>query len=185
MKIQYTKGDATNPRKEGDAESLKIICHICNNQGGWGSGFVVALSKRFGKGKDSPEAKYRKWYKTGGYDHDDAVEGWMTVPFQLGRMQIVPVDVKQLVCNMIAQNEMGGLYEEGVRLACPNVNYSSLYECFLRLKVRIENHYGDNVELHMPRIGCGLGGGTWNNIETILNKVFSDTEVSIFVYDMP
>ena len=39
--IKYVVGDATAPQ----GESKKIICHICNDLGAWGAGFVLALSK--------------------------------------------------------------------------------------------------------------------------------------------
>src|SRR5205823_6841477 len=51
--ITYLKGDATCPQAKG----VKIICHVCNDIGGWGKGFVLALSKRWSE----PEAAYRKW----------------------------------------------------------------------------------------------------------------------------
>ena len=41
--IKYLKGDATCPQAKG----MKIICHVCNDAGGWGKGFVLALSKRW------------------------------------------------------------------------------------------------------------------------------------------
>ena len=34
-----------------------IIAHVCNDVGGWGSGFVVARSAKWSK----PEAAYRRW----------------------------------------------------------------------------------------------------------------------------
>jgi len=40
--IQYLKGDATDPKVHGTA----IVAHICNDKGGWGKGFVLAVSKR-------------------------------------------------------------------------------------------------------------------------------------------
>lgn len=43
--IHYVTGDATEPIGEGE----KIIAHICNDQGGWGAGFVLALSKKMGR----------------------------------------------------------------------------------------------------------------------------------------
>ena len=39
--IKYIIGDATAPKMDG----TKIICHVCNVIGGWGKGFVLALSK--------------------------------------------------------------------------------------------------------------------------------------------
>jgi hypothetical protein len=41
--IYYAKGDASKPIGAGP----KMICHITNNRGGWGAGFVLALSKRW------------------------------------------------------------------------------------------------------------------------------------------
>ena len=52
--IQYIKGDATQPTGNGN----KIIVHVCNDIGGWGKGFVMALSKRW----KAPEQEYRNWY---------------------------------------------------------------------------------------------------------------------------
>ena len=43
MDIIYIKGDATSPISPGN----KIITHICNDIGGWGKGFVLALSKKW------------------------------------------------------------------------------------------------------------------------------------------
>lgn len=41
--ITYITGDATRPQDQG----AKIIVHICNDIGGWGKGFVVAISRRW------------------------------------------------------------------------------------------------------------------------------------------
>ena len=43
MEILYIKGDATAPIGSG----VKVITHICNDIGGWGKGFVLALSKKW------------------------------------------------------------------------------------------------------------------------------------------
>lgn len=48
--INYLKGDATSPQARG----IKIIAHICNDLGGWGKGFVMAISKRWAE----PEKAY-------------------------------------------------------------------------------------------------------------------------------
>lgn len=69
--IKYLKGDATNPKTEGN----KIITHICNDIGGWGKGFVLAISNRW----KSPENEYRKWFQN-------------SENFTLGEIQIVQVE---------------------------------------------------------------------------------------------
>ncbi len=64
--IVFLKGDATSPNMEG----IKIIAHICNDIGGWGKGFVLALSKRW----QQPEKEYRKWFKEGKNFHLGVVQ---------------------------------------------------------------------------------------------------------------
>ncbi len=73
--IIYLKGDATKPQSQGN----KIIAHICNDIGGWGKGFVLAISNRWKK----PENEYRKWFQ-------DAEN------FNLGEIQTVQVEEKHL-----------------------------------------------------------------------------------------
>ena len=43
--IRYVVGDARSPDSAGN----KVIVHVCNDIGGWGKGFVIALSKRWPK----------------------------------------------------------------------------------------------------------------------------------------
>ena len=37
----------------------------------------------------------------------------------------------------------------------------------------------------MPRIGCGLAGGTWDKIEPLIQSNLSDKEIAVTVYDLP
>ena len=83
-KIQYIKGDATSPQAKG----VKIIAHICNDIGGWGKGFVLAISKRW----KEPESAYREWHRNRAKND-----------FQLGNIQVIQVDTYIYVANMIGQ----------------------------------------------------------------------------------
>ncbi|MFJ5832567.1 hypothetical protein [Streptomyces sp. NPDC093089] len=51
--ITYVRGDATAPHGKG----VKIVAHVCNDLGGWGKGFVVAVSRRW------PEPEGGSWAK--------------------------------------------------------------------------------------------------------------------------
>ncbi|MFI2203484.1 Appr-1-p processing protein [Streptomyces sp. NPDC020192] len=53
--ITYIRGDATVPLAKG----TKVIAHVCNDIGGWGKGFVLALSRRW----PEPERAYRAWHR--------------------------------------------------------------------------------------------------------------------------
>lgn len=130
----------------------KIIAHICNDVGAWGAGFVLALSRRW----SAPEAGYRNMLHR-----------------PLGRLQFVPVTNSIVVANMIAQSGLDVIHCQ------PPIRYDALDTC-LR-KVGDEAHRLD-ASVHMPRIGCGLAGGRWDEIEPIIQRTLQG--VDVFVYDL-
>lgn len=95
MDITYIKGDATQPNGSG----IKIITHICNDIGGWGKGFVLALSKKW----KIPEEAYRQWHRS----QED---------FQLGMVQFVKVEKDIYIANMIGQH---GIYKDSQGMPMP------------------------------------------------------------------
>lgn len=40
-----------------------------------------------------------------------------------------------------------------------------------------------NASIHMPRIGCGLAGGKWEQIEPIIVRTLLANDVEVYVYD--
>ena len=153
--ITYHEGDATCPTGEGN----KFIVHVCNDRGGWGAGFVLALSKRW----PEPERAYRRWFRA----QEDPEAG----SFALGSVQYVPVAEDICVVNMIAQ--------DGYMSRTP-LQYSALLECLGKVAVRVRAQSGS---VHMPRIGCGLAGGKWSLVETLIKRTM--TNLSVHVYDLP
>lgn len=55
-------------------------------------------------------------------------------------------------------------------------DYSAL-ECVLQ---KIKKQFG-YLKIAMPKIGAGLAGGDWKIIEQIINKVFDDITVRVYV----
>lgn len=41
----------------------------------------------------------------------------------------------------------------------------------------------NNTSVHMPRIGCGLAGGTWDRIEPLIQESLLNNEIETYVYD--
>src|SRR6266542_2810414 len=138
--ITYLKGDATNPQAKG----IKVICHICNDIGGWGKGFVVAISRRW----PQPEKEYRAWYAERNAND-----------FGLGAVQFVQVEQYIWVANMIAQHGLKG-GSKG-----PPIRYEAVAECLKKVAMKAAEL---GASLHMPRIGCGLAGGEWSKIEPLI-----------------
>ena len=152
--IKYIKGDATAPKQDGN----KIIVHVCNDIGGWGRGFVLALSAKW---KD-PETNYRDWANS-------------KENFELGAIQPVKVENDLWVINMIGQRDTK-LAKDGT----PPIRYEAVQLGINKVaRFALEN----NASVHMPRIGCGLAGGDWNQIEPILLDELSSKEIDVTVYD--
>jgi O-acetyl-ADP-ribose deacetylase (regulator of RNase III) len=154
--IEYIRGDATQPQARGN----RIIAHVCNDLGGWGKGFVLAVSKRW----PGPEAAYRAWHK------DRAKND-----FGLGAVQVVQVETYIWVANMVAQRGMK------TGSSGPPIRYEAVRACLGKLAVEAA---ALGASVHMPRIGCGLAGGRWEEIEPIIRDEMTSKGVEVTIYDL-
>lgn len=75
--MRYVTGDATTPI----GDDRKIIAHVTNNSGGWGAGFVKAISRKW----SAPERTFRAHKQV------------------LGFCEYIPVERDLWVANMCAQ----------------------------------------------------------------------------------
>lgn len=167
MAIKYLKGDATRPESWDNA----IIAHIVNDDGKWGKGFVMAISRRW----PEPEERYRAWYK----DRDRPSSG-----FKLGAVRFVAVktidtvlnqDKKVWVANMIAQHGIRGPGNP------TPIRYGALS---LALAHVADFAKKNNASVCMPKIGSGLAGGDWEKIERIILETIDSQGVSVTVYEL-
>lgn len=160
--IIYLTGDATDPVGEGP----KVIAHICNDYGGWGRGFVLALSARDRR----PEHVYRARV------HQNITP--------LGEVYLAlfdpngygDLDTDTFVANMVAQH--GNSTPENPVA----VSYEALWDC---LNTVGKDAADMGATVHMPRIGTGLGGGDWAVIENLIVRSLVETHnVDVYVYDL-
>jgi O-acetyl-ADP-ribose deacetylase (regulator of RNase III) len=190
----HVLGDATRPLPVGTS---RAILHVCNNLGRWGRGFVNALNRRFG---DRPERIYREELR------EEAKTSYSKNPEvhrrRLGEIQVVEIlsvpdevpglmlhgdDVpyhqhaKLWVVNMIAQ--------DGLRTKKGDVCFDeeAFRVCLRRINGWIFQENGanplfDSITLHMPRVGCGLGGARWEDVEAALRDHLA---VDAYVYTLP
>lgn len=157
--VTYVKGDATKPQGDGP----KIIAHVCNDIGGWGAGFVLALNKMSPK----PQQAYRTTFK------------YRRTPFlPLGTMEMVNVENGKLyVANMVAQH---GTVSQ---LNPKPISYIAL-EASLKQVAEWIDDWEPTATVHMPRIGCGLAGGNWDVVESIINRTLTLRDIDVTVYDL-
>ena len=156
--VRYVEGDATAPRADGSA----ILVHVCNDVGGWGRGFVTAISKRWRE----PEAMYRRWYR-----------GELDFEFQLGAVQLVRVEPSLFVANLVGQRGLRRKAE-----GAPAVRYDAIRS---GLAIVRDHAHALRASVHMPRIGCGLAGGRWEEILPLLEDELLAHGVAVTVYDLP
>ncbi len=153
--VRYVIGDATKPR---GAKYPAAIVHIVNDIGRWGAGFTRSLSVTW----PLAEMAYREWSSRPKPNS-----------FNPGRIQAVPMslDPALYVVNMVAQR--------GIRSAS-NPRPLNLDDLGAALKRTVHwSYHADIQSIHMPRIGCGLAGGTWDEIEPMLHFP-SDVDVCVY-----
>lgn len=153
--IQYLTGDATSPQAKGN----KLICHICNDLGHWGKGFVLAISKKW----IEPERDYRHWHRQG-----------LKNDFALGNVRFIDVGNGIFVGNMLAQR--------GIKTSSNGspIRYAALRCCLAKVAVKAADI---GASVHMPRIGCGLAGGQWEKIEPIIVEELLCKGLEVTIYD--
>ncbi|WP_203823395.1 macro domain-containing protein [Actinoplanes palleronii] len=163
--LSFVEGDATDPVGAGP----RILAHICNDIGAWGRGIVQSISRRW----PEPEREFRRWSAE--------------PTFRLGAVQLVPVAPELWVANMVGQH--GIMSRRGLRTrtgyepgAGPPVRYEAIRECLGALVTHAEAH---SASVHMPRIGCGLAGGSWDLVEPLILETLGAHDVPTTVYDLP
>ncbi|WP_089154287.1 macro domain-containing protein [Micromonospora sp. NBS 11-29] len=153
--LRIIQGDATSPQAKGP----KVIAHVCNDLGGWGKGFVLAISRRW----PEPERDYRDWHRHRARND-----------FGLGATRLVRVAPDLWVANMVGQRGM----RRGS--AGPPIRYDAVERCLTTLADRAEEL---GASVHMPRIGRGLAGGSWQRIEPLVLGALCARGIPVTVYD--
>lgn len=154
--ITYVLGDATKPLDW--LEDHRYIVHCVNDFGQWGSGFVLALDKI----SSLPKQHYREWH-TSRCDNE----------LPLGAVQYVNIDESTTVVNLVGQHGTVRNWPHPVR-------YDAIYNGLSALANAVRTLGGS---IHMPRMGSGLAGGSWDVIEAIVNETCEG--IDVFVYDLP
>lgn len=185
-RIQYVTGDATDPQGPG----VKIIAHCVSNNGrSYGKGFALTLAKKW------PDARthYKLTHEAMAFNGKmplGAVVWWEQEyrhkDIELSRYAGGPSPVLIEAVNTTHRNRIGimalvaqeGLGRTSLRLDA----LKTALEYVAPLAIEL------NASIHMPRIGCGLAGGNWAEVEPVILSVFNlplASFVPVTVYDPP
>lgn len=159
--IYYHVGDATDPGLEGRF----VIAHVLSDTGAYGKGFAAAVARRYPRAR----RRFKAWARG---------DRTYVRPFELGSVQWVGVgaDVDRAwrfgdrwVVNMVAMR--------GLRSAS-NPHPLDL-DALARCLVSLAKDLGE-LPVVMPRIGCDLAGGTWDEVGPLVEETLVATEVHVY-----
>ena len=155
LDITYLRGDATRPRGDG----ARVIAQVVNDRASmWGAGFALVIRKKWPAVQES----FCSWA-----DNRNNL--------QLGKTLAVSVDPSTTVFNMVCQHGYGPS-------PTPRIRYAHLRDCLEQLaQVAIQKQ----ASVHIPRIGCGQAGGSWDIVRELIDQTVCRQGVHVTVYDPP
>ena len=169
-KFIQVKGDLFNyiqdRIKSGNNGASVIVPHVCNNIDLFGAGFAAAVAKHYPIVKENYHLLGKNFLRS-----------------NLGYVQYVKTledknyGHKLIFANMIAQN--GVLNKQNPR----PLNYFALCKSMVGISKFIQSNFDqDNpVQIHAPKFGCGLAGGNWNFIESLIEDIWYN--IPVYVYN--
>jgi O-acetyl-ADP-ribose deacetylase (regulator of RNase III) len=155
--IEYLRGDALQPRKEGK----KVVAHVVNDQTPrWGgSGFASFLKKKW----PDVQEDFKIWAEANKND------------FRLGAIRVSTHDPGISVISMVAQRGYGPSEH-------PRIRYTALEKCLEKLA---DYAIEEGRSIHMPKIGTGYGGGNWDVIEELIDRKICSRGLPVLIYQLP
>jgi O-acetyl-ADP-ribose deacetylase (regulator of RNase III) len=132
----------------------RVIAHGVNCRGGFGSGVAGQIAKLY------PLARTRY------------LDRFNTIGWRLGDVQFVQISEQLTIANMATQLNFG--YDGKLY-----VNYGAIRQCFDELLKYVEC---GNQSVAIPKIGCGLAGGSWQVVEGIVRDCLKKRNVEVTIY---
>jgi len=137
----------------------KIICHQVNCQGVMGAGLAKQICNKW---KILPN--YKNYIKSNGKEK------------VLGTIQLIAIsfDTGQYICNIFGQ------YDYGRDKSKIYTDYSALKNALTELGsfARL-----NKFSIAIPfNIGCGLAGGKWDIVYSVIEDVFQDYDVTLYKF---
>ena len=155
--IRYVDGNALDPRGTG----VRLICHIVPDRSYiWGgSGFAANVRREF----PNVQRDFKTWAQSGGRK------------LQLGNVHFTLAADSIWIASMIAQHGFGAS-------ETPRIRYEALERCLEQVAAKAS---AERASVHMPRIGTGAAGGSWELIEELVADKLFRSGITVTVYDLP
>ncbi len=155
--VEFVFGDAARP--QGD--DLRTIVHIVTDEAvTWGGGGFAAAVRR---AWPHAQNEFREWVTQ------------RRENLSLGRVHFSSESDGIRVASIVAQHGYGPSQR-------PRIRYGALRQGLIEVaQVAKETH----SSVHMPRIGTGLAGGSWDVVEELVIDTLGQEGLRVTVYDLP
>jgi len=132
---------------------LNFIAHGVNCQNVMGSGVARALFEKY------PEVKeqYHKYFETAPIGAEN-----------LGKVQFVKINPNLTILNLFTQNKFG----QGDQIYVDYIAISNIFSTLNRML--------HGKSLAIPKIGAGLAGGDWREIERIVDDATPNLDITVY-----
>lgn len=144
---------------EGDILSAEeeVIAHQVNCRGVMGAGLAKQIKKKY------PVAFKEYKEKCNEFENREDL---------LGTAQVVSVGDNKQIANLFAQLTYGTKKKQ--------TDYDALRKALSDLKSFLKQY---NLSLALPfGIGCGLAGGDWEIVSSMIEEIFEDYPVTLYKY---
>jgi Zn-dependent peptidase ImmA (M78 family)/O-acetyl-ADP-ribose deacetylase (regulator of RNase III) len=154
--MKLVYGDVLDPRAPGE----KIICQLANDQARtWGGGVARSTARKYPKAQESFAA-------------------WITSIPRSARLESVHFEMVSqsiTIATLIGQQGYGAS-------SSPRIRYVALAECFEKVLAYALKR---SASVHMPRIGEGQSGGSWETVAEIVRTVLVNNGIPVTAYELP
>jgi hypothetical protein len=167
--INYVTGNVV----DSDIKGLKVLAHIVNSSGIWGSGVVIPIGQKWPVARQEYVSWYNSTVHTCEYNDCD-------VPWLLGEVQFVPCVANEfVVANMLGQ-KAPGFHEHINGKAWPPIRLEAVEECMNRVAEFAKKH---KATIIAPWFGTLRAGSSKAVIKPMIERIWGDCEVVIYDFE--
>jgi hypothetical protein len=154
--IRYLHGNALDPR----GDDKRLLCQMVNDRARrWGGGIARRTAQKYPKA----EREFARWLVR------------QPMEERLGNVHFSSAMDGVTVASLVAQEGFGKSF-------LPRIRYGALQRC---LKLVANYALTNGCSVHMPRIGTGAAGGTWEVVEEMIDEALVAASLRVTVYDFP
>lgn len=173
MQLKFVKGNVVGTK----FNEPTLLIHCCNIYNGFGSGVAGTIAQKY------PHVKrtYHEWYDSTMHECDITDK---SIPFNLGKIQIVGVDDNLKIVNMLGQSYPGGetFKIDGKKVFLRPVRLDSIRECLYNVAVAAKSL---NCQVVGPRFCGGLAGADFmTEVVPLIEECLLAYDIPVTIYDL-